>query len=177
MWRRAMQKDRDAFFCEGVSPKIVRGTGRIFGAGKRGRKLMQKAQNSGGVFAKRCRNFGIRLGSCELGSSGVALARSFSASFGTSARDCSRVKCPSAVKMMMPFGLFPKGSALLPSGRSAVTVTSVHAPTSCSLMGFCWLITVWGNDEKSEHYRHKNTKKFSATACNSLPYLQFRHAR
>ena len=26
-----MQKDRDAFFCEGVSPKIVRGTGRIFG--------------------------------------------------------------------------------------------------------------------------------------------------
>jgi hypothetical protein len=45
-----MQKDRDAFFCEGVSPKIVRGTGRIFGAGKRGRKLMQKAQNSGGVF-------------------------------------------------------------------------------------------------------------------------------
>ena len=156
MWR----KDRDAFFCEGVSPKIVRGTGRIFGAGKRGRKLMQKAQNSGGVFAKRCRNFGIRLGSCELGSSGVALARSFSASFGTSARDCSRVKCPSAVKMMMPFGLFPKGSALLPSGRSAVTVTSVHAPTSCSLMGFCWLITVWGNDEKSEHYRHKNTKNF-----------------
>jgi predicted metalloprotease len=45
-----MQKDRGAFFCEGVSPKIVRGTGRIFGAGKRGRKLMQKAQNSGGVF-------------------------------------------------------------------------------------------------------------------------------
>jgi hypothetical protein len=26
-----MQKDRDAFFCEGVSPKIVRGRGRIFG--------------------------------------------------------------------------------------------------------------------------------------------------
>src|ERR1700730_9149 len=51
MWRRAMQKDRDVLFCEGVSPKIVRGTGRIFGAGKRGRKLMQKAQNSGGVFA------------------------------------------------------------------------------------------------------------------------------
>src|SRR3984893_8401109 len=30
MWRRAMQKDRDAFFCEGVSPKIVRGTGPSF---------------------------------------------------------------------------------------------------------------------------------------------------
>ena len=34
-----MQKDRDAFFCEGVSPKIVRGAGCIFGAGKRGRKI------------------------------------------------------------------------------------------------------------------------------------------
>ena len=46
-----MQKDRDAFFCEGVSPKIVRGTGRIFGAGKRGRKLMQKAQKIPGEFS------------------------------------------------------------------------------------------------------------------------------
>jgi hypothetical protein len=155
MWR----KDRDAFFCEGVSPKIVRGTGRIFGAGKRGRKLMQKAQNSGAVFAN-----GVAI--LEFGSGRVSSGHlespwlDLSPPASEHRRDCSRVKCPSAVKMMMPFGLFPKGSALLPSGRSAVTVTSVHAPTSCSLMGFCWLITVWGNDEKSEHYRHANTKNF-----------------
>jgi hypothetical protein len=32
-------------------------------------------------------------------------------------------------------------------------------------MGFCWLITVWGNDEKSEHYRHAG-KAFRETALD-----------
>jgi hypothetical protein len=31
--------------------------------------------------------------------------------------------------MMTPFGFVPNGSALLPSARSAVTASSVHAPT------------------------------------------------
>jgi hypothetical protein len=48
-----MQKDRDAFFCEGVSPKIVRGTGRIFGAGKRGRKIDTESAKFRGSFPNR----------------------------------------------------------------------------------------------------------------------------
>jgi hypothetical protein len=52
-----MQKDRDAFFCEGVSPKIVRGTGRIFGAGKRGWKLMQKSAKFRGSFRQTVSQF------------------------------------------------------------------------------------------------------------------------
>jgi hypothetical protein len=70
-------------------------------------------------------------------SSAVALVRSFEAIFGSSLRDWNSAKCPSGVKMIVPLGLAPNGSELVPLASSAVTAVSDHAPTISSLIGFC----------------------------------------
>src|SRR4051812_37125758 len=68
-----------------------------------------------------------------MASSGVARARSLAASRGSSAVDWNSEKWPSAVKIMMPLGLAPKGSPRVPLSLWLTTDTKVQAPTIPSL--------------------------------------------
>jgi hypothetical protein len=68
-----------------------------------------------------------------LASSGVAWARSFAARGGTFAEAWKSENRPSGLKMMMPLGVAPNGSARLPSSLWLTTETKDQAPTKPSL--------------------------------------------
>jgi hypothetical protein len=74
--------------------------------------------------------------------------------FGEIGARLKQEKYPLSVKMMMPFGFGPNGSALVPSARSAVTASSVHAPTIRFAM-FSSAAADWENAKITIRHKHE----------------------